>query len=111
MMSGALDAAGPKIAIYAAGAVTDALGGGQDVKLLAQMAMTYVMMSGPQMVIGMVGLVVTRFLMGTGCDIKDITTASEVKSDRCHYIGKYCEKGYLESVCRKPRGIVVSVRC
>jgi len=104
MMSGALDAAGPKIAIYAAGAVTDALGGGQDVKLLAQMAMTYVMMSGPQMVIGMVGLVVTRFLMGTGCDIKDITTASEVKSDRCHYIGKYCEKRILGICVQKAKG-------
>ena len=104
MANAALDAMGPAIAVYATGAVVEALGGDQDAKLAAQMAVTMMLMSGPQMVIGIVVLVVMRFVMGTGCDANDIMTANNVESKRCHYIGRYCEKTILGMCVQRAKG-------
>jgi len=82
-------------AVYAAGEITKALGGDQDAVMVAQLAMTMALMSGPQMVIGIIIIVVMRFLMGSGCDEDDINTSMFVKSKRCHKVGDYCEKKWF----------------
>lgn len=91
-LSNATSAAGAAIAVYAVGIAVEKLGGDQDQVAAAQIAVTALLMSGPQMVIGIVVIVVMRFLYGSGCDINDLTTASFVESDRCHYINAFCEK-------------------
>lgn len=111
MASNALEAAGPAIAVYAVGAIAGALGGDQDVQMASQVAtmaaiyaLAPALLSGPQAVVGIIVIVVMRFVMGTGCDAQDIMTANDVKSNRCHYIGSYCEKRIFGACVQKAKG-------
>ena len=104
VISAGVSAMGPALGVYAVGAVTSALGGNQDVQLAAQLAATLVLMSGPQAVVGVVVMTAMRFMMGTGCDANDIMTSNDIASDRCHYVGRYCEKKILGMCVQKAKG-------
>ena len=91
--------------VYAVGAIVKALGGDQDAVMVgsvattAMLAMCTTLLTGPQAIVGIIVIVVMRVLMGSGCEPTDITTAGQVKSKRCHFVGDYCEKKWALVGC------------
>jgi conjugal transfer mating pair stabilization protein TraN len=114
MYSGAMDfaqvgeavsSAGESV-ISSVGAAEEAMAGGADMATGMADAMGEYMsaMCGPQMVVGLVVMVVMKILMGGGCDQRDIQCGEMTAARECHYLGDYCEKHWFYGCVQMAKG-------